>query len=116
MGGLANSQLLACAREEFEEDVTEGLMAKMTLREFKERYGANRAVASLAVIVEDELNFKRQETHHPRRYPRGAGEPPHQVRGEHGWFCRARISAFILSLGRLPRGGWALGHDDGTTW
>ena len=27
-------------------------------------------------------------------------------------FCMARVSSFILSLGRLLRGGWTLGHDD----
>ena len=74
---------LAFAREKFEEDVEEGLMAKMTLREFKERYGENRAIASLAVIVEDELKDKKRIIH----------DATHGVRVNHRIKCRDKIRA-----------------------
>ena len=38
-------------RAKFEEDVAEGLMDRMTLGEYKARFGEHRAIASLAVIV-----------------------------------------------------------------
>ncbi|OLP78827.1 Polyadenylate-binding protein, cytoplasmic and nuclear [Symbiodinium microadriaticum] len=74
---------LAFAREKFEEDVEEGLMAKMTLQEFKERYGENRAIASLAVIVEDELKDKKRIIH----------DATHGVRVNHRIKCRDKIRA-----------------------
>ena len=51
------------AREKFEEDVREGLMAKMTMGEFLERYGEHTAIAALAVIVEDEELDKKRIIH-----------------------------------------------------
>ena len=49
------------ARAKFEEDIAEGMMIKMSLRDFKARYGEHRAIAALALIVEDEA-FGQQET------------------------------------------------------
>ena len=60
-------------RAKREEDVREGLMAKMSMGEFLERYGEHTAIAALAVIVEDEeLDKKRM----PRQatLSRGPGE------------------------------------------
>ena len=51
------------AKAKFEEDVAEGLMAKMSMGEFKERYGEHSAIAALAVIVEDEANDKKRIIH-----------------------------------------------------
>eukprot|EP00439_Symbiodinium_sp_Y106_P030423 s1536_g3.t1 len=50
-------------RAKFEEDVQEDLMEKMTLGEFKARFGENRAITSLAVIVEDEEKDKKRIIH-----------------------------------------------------
>ena len=47
-------------KAKFEEDIEEGLMEKMTLGESKARFGENRAIASLAVIVEDEEKDKKR--------------------------------------------------------
>ena len=44
-------------RAKFEEDISEGLMEKMTLGEFKARFGEDRA---LVVIVEDEEKDKKR--------------------------------------------------------
>ncbi|CAE7693021.1 DSK1, partial [Symbiodinium necroappetens] len=74
---------LAFAKEKFDEDVEEGLMARMTLREFKERYGENSAIASLAVIVEDELKDKKRIIH----------DATHGVRVNHRIKCRDKIRA-----------------------
>ena len=51
------------ARAKFEEDVREGLMAKMSMGEFLERYGEHTAIAALAVIVEDEELDKKRIIH-----------------------------------------------------
>ncbi|CAE7346838.1 DSK1 [Symbiodinium sp. KB8] len=69
--------------EKFDEDVEEGLMARMTLREFKERYGENPAIASLAIIVEDELKDKKRIIH----------DATHGVRVNHRIKCRDKIRA-----------------------
>eukprot|EP00439_Symbiodinium_sp_Y106_P049823 s1789_g6.t1 len=65
------------------EDVAEGLMAEMSLGEFKERYGEHSAIAALAVIVEDEANDKKQIIHnatgHKLRSP-GAREKKRLLR------------------------------------
>ena len=74
---------LAFAKEKFDEDVEEGLMARMTLREFKERYGENSAIASLAIIVEDELKDKKRIIH----------DATHGVRLNHRIKCRDKIRA-----------------------
>lgn len=42
-----------------EQEVEEGLMLKMTDSEFEERFGENRAIAALAVLVEDDMGKKR---------------------------------------------------------
>ena len=42
------------AKEKFEEDIAEGMMEKMTSRQYREKVGEDTAVAALAVIVEDE--------------------------------------------------------------
>ena len=46
-----------------EQEVAEGLMVKMTEEEFVRRFGDNRAVAALAVLVEDELTGKKRVIH-----------------------------------------------------
>ena len=65
-------------KAKFEEDVAEGLMEKMTLGEFKARFGENRAIASLAVIVEDEEKDKKRIIH----------DATHGVRVNHRIRCR----------------------------
>ena len=50
-------------RAKFEEDVAEGLMDRMTLGEFKAKFKEHRAIASLAVIVEDEEKDKKRIIH-----------------------------------------------------
>ena len=60
------------AKAKFEEDVAEGLMAKMSLGEFKEHYGEHSAIAALAVasstmIIVEEANDKKQITHRATR-------------------------------------------------
>ena len=51
------------ARAKFEEDIEEGLMLKMSLGDFKAKYGEHRAIAALAVVVEDELVSKKRMIH-----------------------------------------------------
>ena len=47
-------------RQHLEDEVEEGLMERMSMEEFEARYGQDRAVAALAVLVEDaELGKKR---------------------------------------------------------
>ena len=67
----------------FEEDIAEGLMLKMSLRDFKARYGEHRAIAALAVIVivEDESVGKKRMIH------------THGVRVKHRIRCRDKIRA-----------------------
>ena len=43
-----------------QKDIAEGLMLKMSLRDFKAKYGEHRAIAALAVIVEDEAIGKKR--------------------------------------------------------
>ena len=69
------------AREKFEEDVREGLMAKMTMGEFLERYGEHTAIAALAVIVEDEELDKKRIIH----------DATHGVRVNHRIKCRDKL-------------------------
>ena len=45
----------------------QGLMLKMSLRDFKAKYGEHRAIAALAVIVEDEAIGKKRMIH--ENYP-----------------------------------------------
>ena len=70
-------------REKFEEDVAEGLMERMSLRDFQERYGEDRAIAALAVIVEDETTGKKRVIH----------DASHGVRVNHRIKCRDKIRA-----------------------
>ena len=69
------------ARAKFEEDVREGLMAKMSMGEFLERYGEHTAIAALAVIVEDEELDKKRIIH----------DATHGVRVNHGEKCRDKL-------------------------
>ena len=69
------------AKAKFEEDAAEGLMAKMSLGEFKERYGEHSAIAALAVIVEDEANDKKRIIH----------DATHGVQVNHRIKCRDKL-------------------------
>ncbi|OLQ05332.1 hypothetical protein AK812_SmicGene11523 [Symbiodinium microadriaticum] len=71
------------ARSKFdsEEDVREGLMAKMSMGEFLERYGEHTAIAALAVIVEDEELDKKRIIH----------DATHGVRVNHRIKCRDKL-------------------------
>ena len=71
------------AEEKFEEDITEGLMEKMSLGEFKARYGEHWAIAALSVIVEDETIGKKRMIH----------DATHGVRVNHRIRCRDKIWA-----------------------
>lgn len=50
-------------RKHLDAEVEEGLMVKMTEEEFTTTYGNNRAVASLAVLVEDVASGKKRVIH-----------------------------------------------------
>lgn len=50
-------------RDHLEEEVREGLVTKMTLQEFEQRYGEERAISALAVLVEDEATGKKRVIH-----------------------------------------------------
>eukprot|EP00435_Cladocopium_sp_Y103_P055789 s679_g18.t1 len=50
-------------RAHLEAEVEEGLVEKVTLQEFESRYGADRAIAALAVLVEDEDTGKKRVIH-----------------------------------------------------
>lgn len=50
-------------REHLEAEVKAGLMSKMKRRDFEEKYGENRAIAALAVLVEDEASGKKRVIH-----------------------------------------------------
>lgn len=49
--------------EHLDQEVAEGLMVRMDEREFVETFGENRAVAALAVLVEDEVTGKKRVIH-----------------------------------------------------
>ena len=66
-----------------DEEIEEGLMEKMSLETFKERFGENTAIAVLAVIVEDEEKDKKRLIH----------ENTHEVRVNHGIKCRDKLRA-----------------------
>ena len=61
----------------------EGLLLKMSLRDFKAKYGEHRAIAALAVIVEDEAIGKKRMIH----------DAIHGVRVNHRIRCRDKIRA-----------------------
>ena len=69
------------ARAKFEEDVREGLMAKMSMGEFLEGYGEHTAIAALAIIVEDEEVDKKRVIH----------DATHGVRVNHRIRCRDKL-------------------------
>ena len=71
------------ARAKFQEEIAEGMMIKMSLRDFKARYGEHRAIAALAVIVEDEAIGKKRMIH----------DATHGVRVNHRIPCRDKIRA-----------------------
>ena len=71
------------AKEKFEEEVREGMMDKMSMEGFVERYGDSRAIAALAVIVEDEEKGKKRLIH----------DATHGVRVNHRIKCRDKIRA-----------------------
>lgn len=50
-------------RDHLESEVEEGLVAKMTESQFEEKYGEDRAIAALAVLVEDEATGKKRVIH-----------------------------------------------------
>ena len=70
------------AKEKFEEDIAEGMMEKMTSRQFREKFGEDTAVAALAVIVEETIGKKRM-----------IHDASHGVRVNHRIRCRDKIRA-----------------------
>ena len=76
-------EFLEFAKAKFEEDITEGLMLKMSLRDLKAKYGEHRAMAALGVIVEDESVGKNRMIH----------DATHGVRVNHRIRCRDKIRA-----------------------
>ncbi len=68
---------LEFARAKFEEEIEEGLMEKMSLETFRERFGEHSAIAALAVIVEDEENDKKRIIHDASKW--GEGQSPDKV-------------------------------------
>ena len=77
------SDHLDFAREKFEEETKEGMMEKLTMKEFEDKYGDHRAIAALAVIVEDEDKGKKRLIH----------DATHGVRVNHRIKCRDKIRA-----------------------
>ena len=69
------------AKAKFEDNIAVGLMLKMSLRDFKAKYGEHRAIAALAVIVEDESVGKKRMIH----------DATHGVRVNHRIRCRDKI-------------------------
>eukprot|EP00913_Durusdinium_trenchii_P023640 g22210.t1 len=67
--------------EHLEQEVAEGLMVKMIEEEFIQRFGENRAVAALAVLVEDELTGKKRVIH----------DGTHGVMVNHRIRCRDKV-------------------------
>ena len=49
--------------QHLEKEVEEGLMDRLSEEEFERKYGANRAIAALAVLVEDEVTGKKRVIH-----------------------------------------------------
>ena len=71
------------AKEKIGEDVAEGMMEKMTSRQFREKFGEDTAFAALAVIVEDETIGKKRMIH----------DASHGVRVNHRIRCRDKLRA-----------------------
>ena len=68
-------------RNHLEAEVQEGLVEKMPLAEFRERYGSDRAIAALAVLVEDEVTGKKRVIH----------DGSHDVRVNHRIKCLDKL-------------------------
>lgn len=68
-------------RQHLEEEVKEGLVVKMTEEEFESTYGDERAVAALAVLVEDEEAGKKRVIH----------DGSHDIRVNHRIRCLDKI-------------------------
>ena len=83
------------ARAKFEEDIAEGMMEEMSLQDVKARYGEHRAIAALAVIVEDEAIGKKKMIH-------GA---THGMRVNHRIRCRDKIGVPGVSEKKRETGG-----------
>eukprot|EP00435_Cladocopium_sp_Y103_P046701 s631_g13.t1 len=73
-------------RAHLEAEVAEGLVDKMTVQAFEEEFGPDRAIASLAVLVEDELTGKKRVIH----------DGSHGVRVNHRIKCQDKM--------RMPSG------------
>ena len=84
------SDHLDFARDKFEEEIKEGMMDKLSMKEFEERYGDHRAIAALAVIVEDEEKGKKRLIH----------DATHGVRVNHRLKCRDKIRALLERVRR----------------
>ena len=68
-------------RKHLEKEVEEGLMTKMTRRQFEEKFGEDRAVAALAVLVEDDITGKKRVIH----------DGTHDIRVNHRIKCRDKL-------------------------
>eukprot|EP00435_Cladocopium_sp_Y103_P016869 s1943_g4.t1 len=87
-------------REHLEEEVAEGLVEKMSRSEFEKKYGSDRAIAALAVLVEDEMSGKKRVIH----------DASHGVRVNHRIRCQDKLrmpggreKRFLLSRFRAAR-------------
>ena len=70
-------------RTSLERSIPEGFMEKLSLGEFKAKYGEHRPIAALSVIVEDETIGKKRMIH----------DATHGVRVNHRIRCRDKIRA-----------------------
>ena len=77
------SDHLDFAKEKFEEEIREGMLEKISMKEFESRYGEHRAIAATAAIVEDEEKGKKRLIH----------DATHGVRVNHWIKCRDKIRA-----------------------
>ena len=67
--------------EHLDQEVAEGLMVKMEEEDFIQAFGENRAVAALAVLVEDEVTGKKRVIH----------DGTHGVMVNHRIRCRDKV-------------------------
>ena len=68
-------------RDHLEGEVKEGLVEKMTRKEFEEVFGQDRAISALAVLVEDEVTDKKRVIH----------DGSHEVRANHRIKCQDKL-------------------------
>ena len=68
-------------RKHLEEEVAEGLVEKMTRREFEETFQEDRALSALAVLVEDEVTGKKRVIH----------DASHDVKVNHRIKCQDKL-------------------------